>query len=76
MTPKFALKSLSEEENQGTVQPIRFLYCRMFCIGARGIAAKEVPRAHMTQVSTLSRYTEQPSQPAEGQPPTPGARMQ
>jgi DNA transposition AAA+ family ATPase len=30
---------------------MRFLYCRMFCIGARETAAKEVSRAQMTQVA-------------------------
>jgi hypothetical protein len=43
--PKSTLKSLFEEENHGSLQPMRVLYCWMLTSGARETIANEVSRA-------------------------------
>jgi hypothetical protein len=70
------VKSLPAEEYHGTVQPMRSLYDSMLASGARDTRAKEVSRAcRWARWPTLSTNIEQPSQPADGQPSTPGANM-
>lgn len=59
------LKSLTYDEYQGSVQPIRALNGRILGYGARETAAKDVPRAlRCARWAIWSRNAEQLRQPA------------
>ena len=59
------MKSLSNDENHGIDQPMRFLYGSILAIGARETIANDVSRAcRWAGWPTWSMNIEQPSQPA------------
>jgi hypothetical protein len=44
---------LSNDENHGTVQPIRFRYGSILASGARDTSAKDVPRVQVGEMADL-----------------------